>query len=273
MGLIPLLSASWAEWSCLAESLTGSLTLMPNSPCSRVVPEVEPPVWIGIRPLWALRYFVLLGVRLVLVLICCWKLRVLLVDAGDEEDGEEEEDGERVYAKRREAGAEERQEEEEGEQTAADLWSRGVRMLRSSMAWDVWCTRTRGCCARVFNTMVGWQGRSSLHPLGTEKRRRVIEDRGGCSEVRYGDWDSSNRASKERKQAEWHGERRDVRMPASSSPFPSSPLRLLLPLSHPRVASDGPGNLPAACCVPCPGRSLLGCQSGQVDGQPSSYAA
>lgn len=72
MGFIPLLRASLAEWSCFADSLTASFTRIPYSPCSSVVPAVLPPVWMGTRPLCAFLYFVLRGVRDVLVRICCW---------------------------------------------------------------------------------------------------------------------------------------------------------------------------------------------------------
>ena len=72
IGFIPLLSASLAEWSCFAESLTASFTRIPYSPCSSVVPAVLPPVWMGTRPLCAFLYFVLRGVRDVRVRICCW---------------------------------------------------------------------------------------------------------------------------------------------------------------------------------------------------------
>lgn len=74
IGLIPLLSASLAECSCFADNLTASFTRIPYSPCSRVVPAVLPPVWMGTRPLCAFLYFVLRGVRDVRVRICwcCW---------------------------------------------------------------------------------------------------------------------------------------------------------------------------------------------------------
>lgn len=70
-GLIPLLSASEALCSCFALNLVGSLTRIPKSPCSSVVPAVLPPVRTGILPLCAFLYFVRRGVRELRARVCC----------------------------------------------------------------------------------------------------------------------------------------------------------------------------------------------------------